>query len=522
MQVSQRVAHRLLHSDFVGFHLLGDRFRHPNLDVVVVDFLEFHGIGLAVFGFGGQAETLGFLAVRHRDGGIGQQREFFLKSLRVFRQGFLLLFGLFVGIGVASGGNGLGTRLFFLFLLLFSLSTGFFAVFLLLVELRFRFFLAETVIGLFQERNLVVESLQTERTVEVERAVVGNDVAERSAVFEVGSAHPIIGRVEGNIACHPVENRDKVERQLIGRLERLIVVERRSEVAQRRFHRVFPRLVAVGVEVFVDDGVRFLDFGVGGALEVHMKVFREVPANREIAVPQELLAERRVEFRAAEVFHIALLQFVVVAQDFGVERDALWQPVQPESLENLVPFRLRLDVLKRFERLEHGCPRIIHTTSPVVLVFVDGRFALRVAIGMAVVEREVRGVDGGRMALVLNAHAHVREREIAVGRARHGYRLDAVALVLVGSGIERVVEAHIGVKRIVFRARFLFRNRIVERCRHFRLFGEKFAEFDRCRDAVGLVIVFRPRGNALFQAAEALGSVSTLHIHRAEVGKLHI
>ena len=226
--------------------------------------------------------------------------------------------------------------------------------------------------------------------------------------------------------------------------------------------------------------------------------------------------------RAAEVFHVALLQLVVVARDIGIEGHALRQPVQSEALQNLIVFRLRLDVLERFERLEHGRPRIVHSAAPVVLVLVDGGFARGVAIGMAVVEREVRGVDGGRMALVLDAHAHVREREIAVGRARHGNRLDAVALVLVGSGVERVVEAHIGVERIVFRARFLFRNRIVERCRHLRLFGEEFAEFDRSRDAVGLVIVFRPRGNALFQAAEALGSVSTLHIHRAEVGKLHI
>ena len=141
---------------------------------------------------------------------------------------------------------------------------------------------------------------------------------------------------------------------------------------------------------------------------------------------------------------------------------------------------------------------------------------------VAVVEREVGGVDGRRVALVLDAHAHVREREIGVGGARDGDGLDAVALALVAGGFEGVVEAHIGVERVVFRARLFLRHRVVERRRDLRLFGEEFAEFNRSGDAVGLVIVFRAHRNAFFQATEALGGVAALHIDGAEVGELHI
>ena len=53
-------------------------------------------------------------------------------------------------------------------------------------------------------------------------------------------------------------------------------------------HRVLPSRVAIGIEVLVYGCVRLLYLCVRGALEVHVQILREVPAQVELAVPQEL------------------------------------------------------------------------------------------------------------------------------------------------------------------------------------------------------------------------------------------
>ena len=62
---------------------------------------------------------------------------------------------------------------------------------------------------------------------------------------------------------------------------------------------ILPRGVAVGIEVLVDRqvAVGFLDFGLCARLEVHVQVLRQVPAQREVAVPEERRGPRHRQLR---------------------------------------------------------------------------------------------------------------------------------------------------------------------------------------------------------------------------------
>ena len=498
-------------------------------DLVVVQLLELQLELLALGGLRHHTQAFRLLSVVDLDGGVGEQGDFLLETLLVLRQFLLLLLHLLVvgtltigGCLLAIGGS-LLTGLFLFLLLLLGVGL----LLLFLVDLRLRRLLVESLVGLLQERNVVVELLEAEGAVEVERAVVGDGVTQRCAVFELGSTNPVVGGVVGGIGCHPIEDGDEVERQLVAGLERLVVVERRTERADALLDGVFPSGVLVGIEVAVDGRVGFLDLGVGGTLEVHVEVLREVPAQREIAVPQELLAEGQRQSASAATahrdgLHVALLQLVVVAEDVGVEGDALRQPVESESLEDVVVFRLALDVLERLERLENGRPVVAHGTLPVIFVLIDGRLTRRVAMGVAVGEREVGRIDRRGMAFVLNAHTHVGEREVGVGGLAHGDALNGVALVLVLGSIEGVAESHIRVEWVVLGSFLVLRQRIIERSGNLRLVGEELSKLKAGCDRIRLEIVVGTRGDTLLETSEALRGVATLHVHGSEVGQLHV
>ena len=169
---------------------------------------------------------------------------------------------------------------------------------------------------------IISDALRYEVAVELYVTVVLDGIAQRGSVVQFGAAQPGVGGVVLDIHLCPIEDGQLVERQLVGGVEGLLIVERRAPVADALPDGVFPGLVVVGVEVFVDGGVRLLNLGVGGALEVHVQVLRQIPADGEVAVPEELLAERQGQVRVLGVLQVALLQFVVVAGQLGVERDA--------------------------------------------------------------------------------------------------------------------------------------------------------------------------------------------------------
>ena len=178
---------------------------------------------------------------------------------------------------------------------------------------------------------------------------------------------------------------------------------------QTPLHRVFPCLVAVGIEVFVDLRVRLLDFSLCATLECKVQSLEDVPLEREIAVPSPVLAEGGRQCRkVARIVKVAFLQLVVVAVHVG-EGDALWREGKILCLDDIEPFALAFQVLEGFPRFPVRTPRIVEAGLPVQLALVDRSLSLGILCGAAVTKGEVGWIIGHRMLGGDNVHAHTRE-----------------------------------------------------------------------------------------------------------------
>ena len=335
--------------------------------------------------------------------------------------------------------------------------------------------LLETLVGLLQEGDMVIERLHIERAVDIQVAVVRDGITQRGAIVELCATHPRIGGIIRGIHLEPVEDRQFVDRYLITGRERLLIVERRTPMLDTGPHRVLPSRIAVGIEVFVHRRVGFLNLSVGGTLEVHVQVLRQVPTQLELTVPQELLAERQRQVGVLCILQVALLQLIVVTRHLRVKRDGLRQIVEAQRLGELHPLRLALRVLEGLPGLKHGRIAVVHRASPLIVVLIDGSLASGVTMGVTIREREVGRVDGQGVTLVLDVHPDVAQREVARCMLGHRYRLDRVTLALVGSRLEGVVQFHIRIQRVVLRTDNLLRIRVIERCRHFGLVREELS-----------------------------------------------
>ena len=201
-------------------HLVGDFY------LVVVHHLVFQLIRFAVLGLGGDDQTLALLAMGHSDGCIGLDFYFLFKSLFVLGQSLFFLGFILLLFSLWAWPSATPCRL----VLVVQVFPG------RLVAVGGTRRLAETVVGLFQERHMVVEFLQIERAIDVGRTVHRNHITQRRAVFQIGASCPIIGRVVAGITVHPIEDGQQVERQLVGCLERLVVVQWLSPTIDAVFH----------------------------------------------------------------------------------------------------------------------------------------------------------------------------------------------------------------------------------------------------------------------------------------------
>ena len=224
--------------------------------------------------------------------------------------------------------------------------------------LRFSFrTLGEAFIDLLEEWRMVVEFLHIERAVDVDDAVVGDGVTIFHHTIFLCATCPVVGGGIGGISIEPVEDRYEVERKLVRGSERLVIVERSAEVLDALPYGVFPRLILLWVEVFVDLQIWLLYLCLSGALEGHVEVLGQVPTQLEVTVPQEAGVPRSwYAGRRAEVFKVALLQLVVVTGHLGIEGDVLRHVVEGEPLEDVVVLGLRLYLLEWLERFIYWRP----------------------------------------------------------------------------------------------------------------------------------------------------------------------
>ena len=325
---------------------------------------------------------------------------------------------------------------------------------------------------------MVVERLQVERAVDVQTAVAADGVAKTGTVVEFRSPYPRVMGVIRGIGIDPVEDGQFIQWQLVGGCHLLLVVERSAEVTDALLHRVFPRTILIGVEILVDGRIGLLDLGTGSTLKVEVQIPREVPSEGEVAVPEELLGEDQWQVLTLQIFQVALLQFTVVTRQLTIEGNALRQVVETQRLGEVQPLRLTLELFEGLPSLIHGRVAIVEGSTPLVLTIVDGGLALGTPMGVTIREREVGGVVGHGVTLGFQTPTHVGKGEVAILRLRDGNRLDTVALVLVGGGIEGIVQSHVGIQRIIAWTGLLLRHRVVEGDAHLCLVREELAEFE--------------------------------------------
>ena len=438
--------------------------------------------------------------MRHDEGRVRQERQLLLEGILILRQRSLSLV-----LGGVFDSTTLGSLRFLG--LLRGLGDS----------------LTEAFIDFFEEREVVVERLHVEVAVDVQLTIVGDGVTQTGSVVEFGTPYPVVGRIIRRVRGHPVEDRQLVERQLIGSGERLAIVEGASEMFDALPDGVLPGLIVVGIEFLVYGQVaqRLFDFSLRTRLEVHVQVAGEVPSQREATVPEELRVEGDGQARSSQVLHVTLLQLVVDARHLRIERDVLRQPVDAKRLRQRHPLRLALRLGKRFPRLVYRRIGIVQRTAPLVFALVDRCLARRIAVGVAVGEGEVGRVVRHRVTLGLDAETHVRQREVGIGGTRHGNALDGVALM--GShGVQGIVQLHVSIQRVVLRPGLFLRNRIIERSSHLHLVGEELTQFDIGGQRVGLVVVLRAGCNTILQSTEALGDNLTRQVDGGHVRQLHV
>ena len=162
---------------------------------------------------------------------------------------------------------------------------------------------------------------------------------------------------------------------------------------------------------------------MGGGGEVEAQVFRQVPAQGEVAVPEILFGYGDGDAFDAGIsaygcsgcqgFQVAELQFVVMAGHVGVERDALGEPVQVEFFDETHPGRFAFHAFERFPRAVDRSIIVGHGATPVCFVLVSGGAALVVTQRAGVAECKVTRIVR-HWILADDTQTRVAEAEVAV------------------------------------------------------------------------------------------------------------
>ena len=140
-----------------------------------------------------------------------------------------------------------------------------------------------------------------------------------------------------------------------------------------------------------------------------MQVLGEVPAQGEVTVPEELLAEAQGHVLVFYALKVALLKLIVFTRDLCVETDALWQVVQSDGLRQCEPLRLTVEALEGFPGLVDWRIGIVECPTPLVPPLIDGGLTRGIVVGVAIGEGEVRRVVGHGVPLGLQSPPHAGE-----------------------------------------------------------------------------------------------------------------
>ena len=142
-------------------------------------------------------------------------------------------------------------------------------------------------------------------------------MSQRGSVFQLSTSVPSVVAGIAAIETEPTQYRYLIERHLVRAVERRGVGQRTSEVGKTGLHRVFPSIIGIGIQIFVDDRIRFLNLCMSSRGVLHRQRFEDVPTQGELTVPKELFREGKRQLHV-EV-EVALLILIIVTRDVAVE-----------------------------------------------------------------------------------------------------------------------------------------------------------------------------------------------------------
>ena len=386
-----------------------------------------------------------------------------------------------------------------------------------------RYGLAETLVRLLEEGEVVVKRLHIEVTIDVQLTIVRNGITQTGAIGQLCTTHPVISSIIRSIGSHPVEDGQLIQRQLIRCREGLAIVERTSEVLDALPYRILPGAIMVWIKVLIDgqvaQGLFYLSLCT--RLEIHVKVAGKVPAQGEATIPQELRIEDDRKLGTTKVGHVTLLRLIIETHQLRIEGNTLRQPVQGQRLGEVHPFRLALRLLKRFPCFIDGRIAVVQRATPLVFLIINGCLARGLTMRMTIREGEVGRVVRHGVTLGLDTKTHVRQREVGVGCLGNRYALNGVALVTIHH-LQSIIQFQVGVQRVIFRTGFLLRHRVIKRCCHLHLVGEELTQLHAGGQRVSLVVVLRTGSNTIFQTTKTFRDNLTRQVNRSHIGELDV
>ena len=473
-------------------------------NLILVNHLIFNRIKTSVARVCCDDQSFRLLVMGYCEGGVRTKGQLFLESVLVLGERCLwACFAIFTSI------TGLTCR------------TSFTSITRFLHLLRYG--LAETLVRLLEEGEVVVKRLHIEVTVDVQLTIVRNGITQAGTIGQLCSTHPVISSIIRGIGSHPVEDGQLIQRQLIRCREGLAIVERTSEVLDALPYRILPGTIMVWIKVLVDGQVAqgLFYLSLRARLEIHVEVAGKVPAQGEATIPQELRIEDDGKLGTTKVGHVTLLRLIIEAHQLRIEGNTLRQPVQGQRLGEVHPFRLALRLLKRFPCFIDGRIAVVQRTTPLVFLIINGCLARGLTMRMTIREGEVGRVVRHGVTLGLDTKAHIRQREVGIGCLGNRYALDGVAFVTIHY-LQGIVQFQVGVQRVILRTGFLLRHRVIKRCCHLHLVGEELTQLHAGGQRVSLVVVLRTGSNTIFQTTKSFRDNLTRQVNRSHIGKLDV
>ena len=216
------------------------------------------------------------------------------------------------------------------------------------------------------------------------------------------------------------------------------------------------------------------------------------------------------------------MEFVVVAHDIGVERQALREVIEVEFLDNLEPFTLAFQFLERF--VGFGVRRIVVTEIPLpILVLLPCRRLSRgVAAAIGITKGEVGRVVGHGETLRGYIETQASHAKVLVDHDAVGDIAERITLALISHCIKRIVHLHIRIQWIVAGRRALLTVRIIDGRLEFNLTRQEAASLHIGGHGIFVEIVIATLRYSLFQSAEAFGFDVAAEIDGRHVGELDI